>query len=360
MSERLTLLSASVLLVPALLLAARDRPSFVVILSDDQSWVGSSVLMDPADPRTRSDYFRTPSLERLAESGIRFTDGYAPASTCCPTRRAIQTGLTPARHLYRTDRQAWQSEFRRQLNIPGMLKRLDAGYVAAHYGKWDYRHDRPTPEEMGYDESDGYTGNGTGRGRGTGGPAAAEDPKLIGHVTDRACEFLAKAGDPRLPRNHPLRGAKGSVYEGGIRVPFFAAGPGVARGRTIRTPVTGLDILPTIADLSGFGAANLPSAVDGGSLAPLLRGQATTVERRDDFLIFHQAIDRETQSALRLGRWKLVKTWASDLLELFDLVADPGEVRNLASESPERTAQLHALMREFLSDVGAETRETGD
>lgn len=199
MSERLTLLSASVLLVPALLLAARDRPSFVVILSDDQSWVGSSVLMDPADPRTRSDYFRTPSLERLAESGIRFTDGYAPASTCCPTRRAIQTGLTPARHLYRTDRQAWQSEFRRQLNIPGMLKRLDADYVAAHYGKWDYRHDRPTPEEMGYDESDGYTGNGTGRGRGTGGPAAAEDPKLIGHVTDRACEFLARQARSARP-----------------------------------------------------------------------------------------------------------------------------------------------------------------
>ena len=430
----------------AISLAGQDRPNFVVILSDDQSWVGSSVQIDEADPRTRSDYFRTPGLERLALSGMTFTDGYAPAPFCCPTRRSIQVGQTPARHLYQRNQQAWPVAYRNQVNIPKVLKRADPRYLAAHFGKWDHRFDMPTPEEMGYDASDGYTGNGTGGGKGSGGPAAAADPKLIDHITDRACEYMERqaesgapfyvqvshyavhldifyrqatfdlvkpwkagkkhympefaamtadmdasvgrvldkikelglkdntyvfflsdnggratipgAGEPPKPRNHPLRGAKGSMYEGGIRVPFFVAGPGIKPGSVSRTPVTGLDILPTVAELSGYGAANLPETADGGSLGALLRGESGTVDRQREFLLFHQAVGRRAQSALRLGRWKLVKTWASDLLELFDLSGDVGETRDLARENSEQAQRLHALMAQFLDEVGAETRKT--
>ena len=58
---------------------ADESPNFVVILTDDQSWVGSSVTMNPDDDRTRSDYYRTPNIERLAKMGMRFTQGYSPA-----------------------------------------------------------------------------------------------------------------------------------------------------------------------------------------------------------------------------------------------------------------------------------------
>jgi arylsulfatase A-like enzyme len=58
---------------------ADPSPNFVVILTDDQSWVGSSVLMDPDDEQTRSDCYRSPNIERLAEMGMRFTQGYSPA-----------------------------------------------------------------------------------------------------------------------------------------------------------------------------------------------------------------------------------------------------------------------------------------
>ncbi|SVC48110.1 uncharacterized protein METZ01_LOCUS300964, partial [marine metagenome] len=75
-------------------------PNFVILLSDDQSWVGSSVLMDPTDERTRSDYFRTPNLERLAKRGMLFSQGYSPAPFCCPTRRSLLVGQSPARHIY--------------------------------------------------------------------------------------------------------------------------------------------------------------------------------------------------------------------------------------------------------------------
>ena len=426
--------------------AAQDRPNFVVILSDDQSWVGSSVLMKPEDARSRSDYFRTPGLERLARSGMTFTDGYAPAPFCCPTRRSLQVGQTPARHLYQRVQEAWPAVYRRQLNIPRALKRADARYRTAHFGKWDHRFDRPSPEEMGYDASDGYTGNGTGGGKGSGGSAAAPDPKLIDHITDRACDFLGDqaesgnpfylqishyavhldifyrqatlemirpwqvgrkhympefaamtadmdasvgrvldkigalglegstyviflsdnggrgtipgAGDPPMPRNHPLRGAKGSMYEGGIRVPFLVSGPGIEPASVNRTPVTGLDVLPTLADLAGY-PADLPAAVDGGSLRAVFGGGAE-VARNRDFLMFHQAVGRRAQTAIRHGKWKLVKTWAEDLVELFDLSEDVGETKNLAPHNPSKAGRLHRAMTDYLAEVGAETRKTKD
>ena len=432
------------LAVVAEALLALERPNFVVILSDDQSWVGSSVQMQPGDALSRSDYFQTPGLERLARNGMTFTDGYAPAPFCCPTRRSLQIGQTPARHLYQRDQDAWPGRYRRQLNIPAVLRRADSRYRIAHFGKWDHRFDRPTPEEMGYDASDGDTGNSTGGGKGSGGPAAAHDPKLIDHITNRACAFLEEqaesgdpfylqishyavhldiyyrqstlemikpwsvgrkhympefaamtadmdasvglvldkigelgleqrtfviflsdnggrgtipgAGKPPVPRNHPLRGAKGSMYEGGIRVPFLVSGPGIKPGSVNRTPVTGLDILPTIADFAGYPRA-LPATVDGGSLRAAMSG-GTDVDRKNDFLIFHQAVARKAQTAIRLGKWKLVKTWANGLLELFDLSEDLGESKNLAQQHPEQASRLQSMLTRFLAEVGAETRKT--
>ena len=58
---------------------AEIKPNFIVILTDDQSWVGTSLKIDPDDEESCSDYYRTPHIERLAASGMRFTDGYAPA-----------------------------------------------------------------------------------------------------------------------------------------------------------------------------------------------------------------------------------------------------------------------------------------
>ena len=171
---------------------ASDKPNFVLILTDDQSWVGSSLQIIPDDPRTRSDFFQTPHIERLASLGMRFTQGYSPAASCCPTRRAIQIGQTPARHEYHADRQNWTTDYRERLNIPRMLKAVDANYQTAHFGKWDHRYDRVSPHEQGYDFSDGYTGNFTGGAKGTGGPSATPDPKRIDTITDKALHFIER------------------------------------------------------------------------------------------------------------------------------------------------------------------------
>ncbi len=423
-----------------------SRPNFVVILTDDQSWVGSSLQIIPDDPRTRSDYYLTPNIERLAAMGMRFTQGYAPAASCCPTRRAIQTGQSPARHEYQADRARWTAAYREQLNIPRMLKTADSRYSTAHFGKWDHRYDEVSPHEQGYDISDGYTGNGNGGSKGSGGPAASPDPKRIDTLTDTSLhfierhhalgqpfylqvshyavhldiyynqstfdrvkklspgrkhtmpEFAAMTADvdagigrildklielkmldntyvifladnggrttiPNAPKasedlNAPLRDGKHSMYEGGLRVPFIVLGPGVKAGSVSTVPVTGTDILPTLADLTG-DTDQLPGNIDGGSIRTVLHnGGVGNVQRPSPFLVFHQAVDRDPQSAIRLGDYKLVKTWSKNRLELFDLSRDLSESDDLSTVMPDKTSELHNLLTNYLHEVQAETRRT--
>ena len=423
--------------------ANEDAPNFVVILSDDQSWVGSSVLMDPEDSETRSDYFRTPQMERMSEMGMRFTQGYAPAPYCCPTRRSLVVGQTPARHIYQKDQPGWATAFRESLSLPRMLKLADADYQTAHFGKWDSRFDNVTPEQMGYDVSDGLTGNGTGGGKGDRDAGVSDDPKLVDSLTKRAGNFIekhAKSGHPffvqvshyavhldifyrkdtlkrarqwdpgrrhtlpkfaamtsdvdqaigelldrieslgllentyvffmsdnggrltmpgqkrgSLPRNYPLREGKGSMYEGGLRVPFMVLGPGIEAGAISRVPVTGLDLFPTMAELAGFDGV-LPEVLDGGSMVSVLRESGKgIVERLQPFLVFHQAGTRVAQSALRQGDFKIVKHWAENRVELFNLKEDLAEKQNLAAGNPTRCNEMERSLDQFLERVGALT-----
>jgi arylsulfatase A-like enzyme len=422
-------------------------PSFILVLSDDQSWVGTSQEMIPGRPETASDYHRTPQLERLAARGMLFTDGYAPAPYCCPTRRSLQVSQTPARHEYQVDRKGWTDVYRRQLNIPRMLKAADARYRTAHLGKWDHRYDGISPADQGYDVSDGVTSNATGGGRDAGGGTERSDPKLIQSLTERAGAFLAEqareqrpfylqvshyavhlqiqhtrealakvqgrptgrkhnlaefaamtedldtglgrlmekvtqlglenrtyvifmsdnGGRPTLPGavdrglglNHPLRAGKGTVYEGGIRVPFIVMGPGIKPGSVSRVPVTGLDLLPTMADLAGYREP-LPPTVDGGSLREVWHnGGVGEVRRTRPYLLFHQAIDRRAQTAVRSGDFKLVKNWTTGQVELFDLSKDLSEANDLAKVLPAKTDELHRLANAFIAEVKAETRQLG-
>ena len=423
----------------------KTPPNFILILTDDQSWVGTSYLTDPADARSKSDYYQTPNMEELAEMGMRFTNGYSPAPFCCPTRKSITIGQTPAKHEYQRDRENWTLNFRKQLSIPQMLKKANPRYQTAHFGKWDARYDLVTPEEMGYDFSDGLTGNNTGGGKSNiEWPAALDDPKLIFSLTRRAGEFMEKqvaAGNPfylqvshyavhlgitytresfekfnnltpgkkhhipefaamtedldagigilmdkveelglmdntyiifmsdnggrtsqpiggeqAVPRNFPLRDGKGSMYEGGIRVPFVVVGPGVEKSSFSNVPVTGLDILPTLADLAGY-REELPAALDGGSIKDVIHNNGEgEVIRNLPYLIFHHAVDRRPQSAIREGNYKLVKTWEQNKLELFDLSNDVSEENNLAEEMTDKAKELEKKLDAFLKEVDAETR----
>jgi len=75
----------------------KAAPNMILVLSDDQGWSTTSVAMDPNNPKSKSDYFETPNLERLAARGMRFSNAYAPAAMCSPTRFSIQYGQSTAR-----------------------------------------------------------------------------------------------------------------------------------------------------------------------------------------------------------------------------------------------------------------------
>jgi arylsulfatase A-like enzyme len=172
-------------------------------------------------------------------------------------------------------------------------------------------------------------------------------------------------------RNLPLRHGKHEYYEGGIRVPFLVLGPGVRANSVSRVPVTGLDLLPTFADLAGHRDP-LPENIDGGSFAALLRsGGVGEVRRRREALIFHQGARRVPISAIRKGNYKLVKHWLAEdenargvkyrgdkLIELYDLSRDLSESRDLSLEMPARAKALHSELTDFLREVGAETEYT--
>ena len=161
---------------------------------------------------------------------------------------------------------------------------------------------------------------------------------------------------PRI-RTRLCGGGEGHVYEGGVRVPFTISGPGIQAGAVSQVPVCGVDLLPTITDFAGkqLKHANL----DGGSLKSLLLGESEIVNRQNDFLVFHQAVTRHAESAIRSGDYKLVKMWAEDTIELFDLSKDLGELQDLSQKMPEKAEELRKKLEIYLDAVNATTEKMG-
>ncbi len=186
------------LALPLLLAAgAPAQPNILLILADDLSWVGTSVLMDPERPDSKSDFHSTPALERIAREGMRFTDAYAPHPNCSPTRLAIQTGKSPAQldmtdiinrnsgrfyeNLPMIPPQHSNHIPHEEVTIAELLKLHRPGYVTAHFGKWHLGGGGPG--RHGYDQHSGTTSNAEGR-------SADPDPKRTVSVTTRAVDFL--------------------------------------------------------------------------------------------------------------------------------------------------------------------------
>ena len=181
----------------------KQKPNFIFILIDDLGWSNSSQLMDGRIANSKSDYYETPQIEKLASKGIRFSNGYAPCAICCPTRRSIQFGQTPARQGDILFPEKYNPTKNNVTSIPQLLKSISPLYRTAHYGKWDLRA-KIFPEDLGYDESDGDTGNNNGDMNSTKETKWTDlfindDPKRIESLTERALNFMtrqARSGHP--------------------------------------------------------------------------------------------------------------------------------------------------------------------
>ncbi|HXF11503.1 MAG TPA: sulfatase-like hydrolase/transferase, partial [Desulfuromonadaceae bacterium] len=131
-----------------------------------------------------------------------------------------------------------------------------------------------------------------------------------------------------------LRGGKGGVWEGGIRVPLIVRGPGVQPNSWCHTRVVGYDWFPTFCEWAGITTNQFPKGIEGGSLVGLLaNGGQGNVKRPREELVFHfphYQSDDGPQSAIFLGNLKLMKFYEDNHVELYDVANDLGERTDLA------------------------------
>lgn len=159
----------------------------------------------------------------------------------------------------------------------------------------------------------------------------------------RACEleqntlvvFLSDNGGPTrelTSSNHPLRGEKGTLLEGGLRVPFLMRWPArIPAGRIEHRPVISLDLFATAIQAAGAASS---AKLDGVDLLPrLVSGDSAPIHERLYWRVGPQA-------ALREGEWKIVRERGSPDWRLFHLADDSGEARDLAQQQPERVASM--------------------
>ena len=177
-------------------------PNFIFILADDQGWNGTSVRMNDTIPYSSSDFYETPNLEKLAKKGMVFSNAYASAPVCAPSRYSIQFGQTPARlQMIRVGMNTNHIDHNNTMSLAKEIKKANPLYKTAHFGKWGMDS---SPEALGYDESDGPTKNKDGYFNYNSrelqwGNNLSEDPKKIFSITDKAINFIEKNVQENTP-----------------------------------------------------------------------------------------------------------------------------------------------------------------
>ena len=175
------------------------------------------------------------------------------------------------------------------------------------------------------------------------------DNTLVLFSADNGTTYLEKQVDYKFFKSvGPLRGLKGSLYEGGIRVPLVARWPGKITPSTKSEHISASwDVLPTLSEVAG---AEAPAGVDGISFLPTLLGESDK-QRQHEFL-YWEFPAYGGQQAVRMGPWKAVRQNMGKAVdakrlttELYNLDDDIGESKDLAAVHPELVAQAEKIMQ---------------
>lgn len=443
---------------------ASPSPNVVFILADDLGWSDLGCQ--------GSTYYETPNIDRLAREGLRFTDAYAGAPNCAPTRACLMTGqYTPRHGIYTVgDGNRGDARYRKLNAVPNKIT-LESKYptfaeflrstdvVTGFYGKW-HLGETPAagPAARGFTSALWWTDFTNFPDRAyyhfDTWPAVSypRDQYLTDFLTDQGVAFLRQAqrqhrpfvlylahfavhvpheapqdlidNFARKPRsqihgnpvyaamlkklddsvgrimaeldtlglaentlviftsdnggvikgrhpgdknyvtsNAPLRGGKGELYEGGVRVPFIARWKGtILPGLTCAEPITSVDWVPTLLDLEHVTPpAGVP--LDGVSWMPLFRASGkTALAPRDLYWHCPGYLQKDgapghwrctPSDSIREGRWKLIESFEDHSVQLFNLEQDLGEKQDLASLEPAIAQRLQEKLRAWRTDLGA-------
>ncbi|MFO0946900.1 MAG: sulfatase [Planctomycetota bacterium] len=160
-----------------------------------------------------------------------------------------------------------------------------------------------------------------------------------------------------VTNNSPLRSGKGSLYEGGIRVPLLVRWPGVTKpGSVCQTPVTSMDLCSTLAEIAGVPLQEAEIRErDCLSMTGLLRNPDSKLSRDDLYFHYpHYYFNTSPVSAIRSGDWKLLEYHEDKHVELYDLGTDLGESTDRAKNLPEKAAELRWKLHAWRKAVDAQ------
>ena len=445
-----------------------DRPNIIFITVDDLGWADLGCY--------GADLHETPNIDALASTSTLFTNSYAAAPVCSPTRASIMTGKTPANlqltiwieaagheRKARTDQklitpQTIENLPLEEITLAELLRQK--GYLTAHIGKWHLGDLMHFPETQGFDISFAasqrgapptffypYRGEAFGEFRFVTDMATdanhqyfsdREGEYLTDRLTDEAIRVvghakgkplflnlnyysvhtpieakeedvqyfqgkkheelnhqnvtyaaMVKSIDDNVGRiiahlkaldifqntmliltsdnggyinkyrgtvvtdNTPLRSGKGSLYEGGIRIPTIISAPFLgSQTANVDVPISTIDYVPTLCEMVGM---EMPEGIEGSSFVNSLKGiKGTLGSKRNLFWHYpHYYPTTSPVSAIRLGDWKLLEFFEDNHIELYNLKEDVEEKNNLEKENPEKAKELLELLIEWRQEVDA-------
>lgn len=180
-----------------------------------------------------------------------------------------------------------------------------------------------------------------------------EDNTMVIFTSDNGGVGLPELG-PTPTRLEPLRKWKGFVYEGGIRVPFIIRWPGKIRENVVNDNyITGTDHLPTFMEL--LGVTNLLPNIDGKSYLSTLYNPDEPLNRGPVFWHYPHFSNQGSRptAALRWGDYKLVESYETGQVELYNLKDDISEQQDLSDKMPEKTIEMHNQLKQWRQDINA-------